>query len=38
MNGITLTLMKLDGELEDCLDLETDSYGLCQLGPQAGKR
>ena len=37
MNGITLTLMKLDDELRTCLDLETDAYGLCQHGPQVGK-
>lgn len=31
MMGITLTLMKLDDELKECIDLEADSVGLKQL-------
>ena len=32
MNGITLTLMKLDEDLKECIDLEVDTMGLTQLG------
>ena len=32
MAGITLTLMKLDDELEACMDMEADSVGLRQFG------
>jgi len=30
MSGATLTLMKLDDELKECMDLEADSVGLRQ--------
>jgi dihydroxyacetone kinase-like protein len=30
MAGITLTLMKLDDELKECIDLECNSVGLTQ--------
>ena len=30
MAGATLTLMKLDGELKECIDYEADSVGLRQ--------
>lgn len=32
MAGITLTLMKVDDELKDCIDYEADCWGLTQLG------
>ncbi|MBV9672345.1 MAG: dihydroxyacetone kinase subunit DhaK [Verrucomicrobia bacterium] len=32
MMGITITLMKLDNELKELIDLETESMGLTQLG------
>jgi phosphoenolpyruvate---glycerone phosphotransferase subunit DhaK len=32
MGGVTLTVMKLDGELKQCLDLPCDSMGLTQCG------
>jgi len=32
MAGVTLTLMKLDSELKQCIDLECDSMGLTQFG------
>lgn len=32
MAGITLTLMRLDNELKECIDLECDSMGLTQFG------
>jgi dihydroxyacetone kinase-like protein len=32
MAGVTLTLMKLDDELKQCIDLEADSLGLRQFG------
>lgn len=35
MMGVTLTMMKLDGELKTLLDLEADSMGLQQFGPTA---
>jgi len=31
MNGITLTVMKLDGELKECLDEEVETMGMTQL-------
>jgi dihydroxyacetone kinase-like protein len=34
MNGVTLTLMKLDAELKQCIDFEADSMGLRQFGPK----
>jgi dihydroxyacetone kinase-like protein len=33
MAGVTLTLMKLDSELKQCIDLAADSMGLRQFGP-----
>jgi dihydroxyacetone kinase-like protein len=30
MAGVTMTLMKLDGELRECIDMEADSAGLRQ--------
>ena len=30
MAGVTLTVMKLDDELKECIDYEADSMGLCQ--------
>jgi dihydroxyacetone kinase-like protein len=38
MMGVTLTMMKLDGELKTLLDLEADSMGLQQFGPTARDR
>jgi dihydroxyacetone kinase-like protein len=35
MMGVTLTLMKLDGELKELLDDEADSMGLKQFGREA---
>ncbi|HWQ78421.1 MAG TPA: dihydroxyacetone kinase subunit DhaK [Anaerovoracaceae bacterium] len=32
MAGVTLTIMKLDEELKECIDLEADSQGLIQFG------
>jgi dihydroxyacetone kinase-like protein len=32
MMGVTLTLMKVDGELKELVDLEADSAGLTQFG------
>ena len=32
MAGVTLTLMKLDGSLKQCIDFEADSMGLRQFG------
>ena len=32
MNGITLTLMKVDDELKECMDMEVETMGLTQLG------
>lgn len=32
MNGITLTVMKLDDELKECLDEEVETMGMTQLG------
>lgn len=32
MNGITLTLMKLDDELKECIDMDVDTMGLVQMG------
>jgi len=32
MSGVTLTLMKLDGELKELVDLEADCMGLTQFG------
>lgn len=32
MAGVTLTLMKLDDELKQCIDMEVDCWGLTQLG------
>ena len=32
MNGITLTLMKVDEELKECMDMEVETMGLTQLG------
>lgn len=32
MNGITLTLMKLDDELKECMDMEVETMGLTQFG------
>ncbi len=34
MAGVTLTLMKLDAELKQCIDHEADSMGLRQFGPR----
>lgn len=34
MAGVTLTLMKLDAELKQCIDHEADSMGLRQFGPK----
>ena len=31
MKGVTLTLMKLDDELKECVDMPADSMGLKQL-------
>ena len=31
MKGVTLTLMKLDDELKECIDMPADSMGLKQL-------
>lgn len=31
MNGITLTVMKLDEDLKECLDEETETMGLVQV-------
>ncbi|MGD8399480.1 MAG: dihydroxyacetone kinase, partial [Bacillota bacterium] len=30
MSGVTLTVMKLDRELKECIDYEVDSMGLKQ--------
>lgn len=30
MNGVTLTIMKLDNELKECMDMEVDTMGLKQ--------
>lgn len=32
MNGITLTIMKLDDELKECMDVEVETMGLTQFG------
>lgn len=32
MNGVTLTVMKLDDELKECIDMEVDTMGLKQMG------
>lgn len=32
MNGVTLTIMKLDEELKTCLDMECECVGLTQIG------
>ncbi|MPW26516.1 dihydroxyacetone kinase [Alkalibaculum sp. M08DMB] len=32
MNGITLTIMKLDDELKECIRMEVESVGLIQIG------
>ena len=32
MNGITLTLMKVDDELKECMDMEVETMGLTQMG------
>lgn len=32
MNGITLTIMKLDEELKQCIDIEVETMGLTQFG------
>jgi dihydroxyacetone kinase-like protein len=32
MAGVTLTLMKLDGGLKECIDYEAESVGFCQFG------
>lgn len=32
MNGITLTLMKVDEELKECMNMEVETMGLTQLG------
>ena len=32
MNGVTLTVMKVDEELKECLDMECECVGLTQLG------
>ena len=37
MMGVTLTLMKLDSELKELIDLETESMGLTQLGGKASR-
>ena len=34
MAGVTVTLMKLDDELKQCIDFEADSTGLRQFGPK----
>ncbi|MGX8834152.1 dihydroxyacetone kinase subunit DhaK, partial [Amedibacillus sp. YH-ame6] len=31
MNGVTLTVMKLDEELKECLDMECECVGLTQM-------
>lgn len=31
MNGVTLTMMKLDDELKECIDEEVETMGLTQL-------
>jgi phosphoenolpyruvate---glycerone phosphotransferase subunit DhaK len=33
MMGVTLTLMKLDAELEELIDLDVDTMGMTQFGP-----
>jgi dihydroxyacetone kinase-like protein len=35
MMGVTLTLMKVDAELKQLVDLEVDCMGLTQFGPSA---
>ena len=30
MNGVTLTVMKLDDELKECIDMEVETMGLTQ--------
>jgi dihydroxyacetone kinase-like protein len=37
MMGVTLTLMKLDSELKELIDLETESMGLTQLGGKTAR-
>ena len=37
MMGVTLTVMKLDSELKELIDLETDSMGLTQFGARASR-
>jgi dihydroxyacetone kinase-like protein len=32
MAGVTLTLLKLDDELKQCIDMEVDCMGLTQFG------
>lgn len=32
MNGVTLTMMKLDDELKECIDEEVETMGLTQFG------
>ena len=32
MNGITLTMMKVDDELKRCIDLPVETMGLTQVG------
>lgn len=32
MNGITLTMMKVDEELKECIDMEVETMGLTQIG------
>ena len=31
MNGVTLTMMKLDEELKECLDMDCECVGLTQV-------
>ena len=38
MMGVTLTLLKVDAELKELVDLEADSVGLTQLPPSAGRQ
>jgi dihydroxyacetone kinase-like protein len=37
MMGVTLTLMRLDGELKELVDLEAESMGLTQFGRKAAR-
>lgn len=37
MSGVTLTVMKTDGELKELVDLEVDCMGLTQVGRQVGR-